>query len=86
VSKPKTDGHWNLGAVALVVTIVLNLTGWAYHWGVTSNTLATHTRDLDRVEARVTLIERLDSRLSVLESELKSVNGNLLRLERALTK
>ena len=64
------DIIWSVGIIlALGVT-----------WGMTSQRVSAMEKDMDRMEQAIQLFTKIESRIAVLEAEVKNINKKLDRL------
>jgi|TARA_Y100000401_G_scaffold7343_1_gene5042 hypothetical protein len=64
------DTVWIIGIIlALGVT-----------WGMTSQRVSAMEKDMDRMEQAIQLFTKIESRIAVIESEVKNINKKLDRL------
>ena len=64
------DIIWSVGIIlALGVT-----------WGMTSQRVTAMEKDVDRLEEALILFTKMESRIAVIESEVKNINKKLDRL------
>jgi len=49
-------------------------------WGMTSQRINAMERDVDRLEEALILFTKMESRIAVIESEVKNINKKLDRL------
>ena len=64
------DIIWSVGIIlALGVT-----------WGMTSQRVSAMEKDMDRMEQSIQLFIKIESRIAVIESEVKNINKKLDRL------
>ena len=64
------DIIWSVGIIlALGVT-----------WGMTSQRVSAMEKDMDRMEQAIQLFTKIESRIAVIESEVKNINKKLDRL------
>ena len=64
------DTVWIIGIIlALGVT-----------WGMTSQRVSEMEKDMDRMEQAIQLFTKIESRIAVIESEVKNINKKLDRL------
>ena len=61
------DTIWLIGAV-----IALGAT-----WGMTSQRVSAMEKDLDRLETSLQLLIKIDTRIAVIETEVKHINEKL---------
>ena len=64
------DAIWVIG-----IFIALGAT-----WGMTSQRINAMERDVDRLEEALILFTKMESRIAVIESEVKNINKKLDRL------
>ena len=66
------DTVWLVGVfVALGVT-----------WGMTSQRVTAMERDLDRMETAIQLFTKIETRIAVIETEVKNINLKLERMSK----
>ena len=64
------DTVWIIGIIlALGVT-----------WGMTSQRVSAMEKDMDRMEQAIQLFTKIESRIAVIETEVKNINKKLDRL------
>ena len=64
------DIIWSVGIIlALGVT-----------WGMTSQRVSAMEKDMDRMEQAIQLFTKIESRIAVIESEVKNINKKLDRM------
>ena len=64
------DIIWSVGIIlALGVT-----------WGMTSQRVTAMEKDMDRMEQAIQLFTKIESRIAVIESEVKNINKKLDRM------
>ena len=64
------DIIWSVGIIlALGVT-----------WGMTSQRVSAMEKDMDRMEQAIQLFTKIESRIAVIEAEVKNINKKLDRL------
>ena len=64
------DIIWSVGIIlALGVT-----------WGMTSQRVSAMEKDMDRMEQAIQLFTKIESRIAVIETEVKNINKKLDRL------
>ena len=49
-------------------------------WGMTSQRINAMERDIDRIEEALILFTKMESRIAVIETEIKNINKKLDRL------
>ena len=64
------DSVWLVG-----VFIALGAT-----WGMTSQRVTAMETDLDRMETAIQLFTKIETRIAVIETEVKNINQNLERM------
>ena len=64
------DAIWVIG-----IFIALGAT-----WGMTSQSINAMERDVDRLEEALILFTKMESRIAVIETEVKNINKKLDRL------
>ena len=62
--------------IVWLVGVVLALGGT---WGMTSQRVSALEKDMDRLETSLQLLYSIDSRLAVIETEIKHINEKLDR-------
>ncbi len=62
--------------IVLLVGVVLALGGT---WGMTSQRVYALEKDMDRLETSLQLLYSIDSRIAVIETEIKHINEKLDR-------
>ena len=60
-----------------IVGIILAL---GVTWGMTSQRVSAMEKDMDRMEQAIQLVTKIESRIAVIESEVKNINKKLDRL------
>jgi hypothetical protein len=60
-----------------IVGIILAL---GVTWGMTSQRVSAMEKDMDRMEQAIQLFTKIESRIAVIESEVKNINKKLDRL------
>ena len=60
-----------------IVGIILAL---GVTWGMTSQRVSAMEKDMDRMEQAIQLFIKIESRIAVIESEVKNINKKLDRL------
>ena len=60
-----------------IVGIILAL---GVTWGMTSQRISAMESDMDRMEQAIQLFTKIESRIAVIESEVKNINKKLDRL------
>ena len=60
-----------------IVGIILAL---GVTWGMTSQRISAMETDMDRMEQAIQLFTKIESRIAVIESEVKNINKKLDRL------
>jgi|TARA_R110002020_G_scaffold450705_1_gene664375 hypothetical protein len=66
------DSVWLIG-----VLITLGVT-----WGMTSQRISAMEKDVDRLENAIILFTKMESRIAVIETEVKNINKKLDDLKR----
>ena len=66
------DSVWFIG-----VLITLGVT-----WGMTSQRISAMEKDVDRLESAIILFTKMESRIAVIETEVKNINKKLDDLKR----
>jgi len=61
------DAMWIIG-----IFIALGAT-----WGMTSQRISAMERDIDRIEEALILFTKMESRIAVIETEIKNINKKL---------
>jgi predicted RNA methylase len=49
-------------------------------WGMTSQRVTAMERDLDRMETAIQIFTKIETRIAVIETEVKNINQNLERM------
>ena len=62
--------------IVWLVGVVLALGGT---WGMTSQRVSALEKDMDRLETSLQLLYSIDSRIAVIETEIKNINEKLDR-------
>ena len=60
-----------------IVGIILAL---GVTWGMTSQRVSAMEKDMDRMEQAIQLFTKIESRIAVIESEVKNINKKLNRM------
>jgi len=60
-----------------IVGIILTL---GVTWGMTSQRVSAMEKDMDRMEQAIQLFTKIESRIAVIESEVKNINKKLDRM------
>ena len=60
-----------------IVGIILAL---GVTWGMTSQRVSAMEKDMDRMEQAIQLFTKIESRIAVIETEVKNINKKLDRL------
>ena len=60
-----------------IVGIILGL---GVTWGMTSQRISAMETDMDRMEQAIQLFTKIESRIAVIETEVKNINKKLDRL------
>ena len=60
-----------------IVGIILAL---GVTWGMTSQRVSAMEKDMDRMEQAIQLFTKMESRIAVIETEVKNINKKLDRL------
>ena len=60
-----------------IVGIILAL---GVTWGMTSQRISAMEKDMDRMEQAIQLFTKIESRIAVIEAEVKNINKKLDRL------
>ena len=60
-----------------IVGIILAL---GVTWGMTSQRVSAMEKDMDRMEQAIQLFTKIESRIAVIEAEVKNINKKLDRL------
>ena len=60
-----------------IVGIILAL---GVTWGMTSQRVSSLEKDMDRMEQAIQLFTKIESRIAVIETEVKNINKKLDRL------
>jgi len=66
------DSVWIIG-----VLLALGMT-----WGMTSQRISAMEKDVDRLEAALILFTKMESRIAVIETEVKNINKKLDKIKR----
>ncbi len=61
------DSIWLVGVI-----LALGMT-----WGMTSQRISAMEKDVDRLEAALILFTKMESRIAVIETEVKNINKKL---------
>ena len=70
-------GIMSLKDIILSVGIILAL---GVTWGMTSQRISAMEKDVDRLEEALILFTKMESRIAVIETEVKNINKKLDRL------
>ena len=60
-----------------IVWVVGNLIAMGATWGMTSQRVTALERDVDRIEQALIMFTKMDSRIAVIETEVKNINKKL---------
>ena len=66
------DSIWFIG-----VLLALGMT-----WGMTSQRISAMEKDVDRLESALILFTKMESRIAVIETEVKNINKKLDKIKR----
>ena len=66
------DSVWLIG-----VLITLGVT-----WGMTSQRISAMEQDIDRMESAIILFTKMETRIAVIETEVKNINKKLDKIKR----
>ncbi len=66
------DSIWFIG-----VLLALGMT-----WGMTSQRISAMEKDVDRLEEALILFTKMESRIAVIETEVKNINKKLDKIKR----
>ena len=66
------DSVWIIG-----VLLALGMT-----WGMTSQRISAMEKDVDRLESALILFTKMESRIAVIETEVKNINKKLDKIKR----
>tara|TARA_Y100000593_G_C4126168_1_gene245076 strand:- start:192 stop:410 length:219 start_codon:yes stop_codon:yes gene_type:complete len=66
------DSIWLVGVI-----LALGMT-----WGMTSQRISAMEKDVDRLEAALILFTKMESRIAVIETEVKNINKKLDKIKR----
>mgnify|MGYP003111549532 FL=1 len=66
------DSVWFIG-----VLLALGMT-----WGMTSQRISAMEKDVDRLESALILFTKMESRIAVIETEVKNINKKLDKIKR----
>ena len=67
----------NIKDTVWIVGIILAL---GVTWGMTSQRVSAMEKDMDRMEQAIQLFTKIESRIAVIEAEVKNINKKLDRL------
>jgi len=67
----------NIKDTVWIVGIILAL---GVTWGMTSQRVSAMEKDVDRMEQAIQLFTKIESRIAVIEAEVKNINKKLDRL------
>ena len=67
----------NIKDTVWIVGIILAL---GVTWGMTSQRVSAMEKDMDRMEQAVQLFTKIESRIAVIEAEVKNINKKLDRM------
>ena len=66
------DSIWLVGVI-----LALGMT-----WGMTSQRISAMEKDVDRLEEALILFTKMESRIAVIETEVKNINKKLDKIKR----
>ena len=66
------DSVWIIGVI-----LALGMT-----WGMTSQRISAMEKDVDRIENALILFTKMESRIAVIETEVKNINKKLDKIKR----
>ena len=66
------DSVWIIGVI-----LALGMT-----WGMTSQRISAMEKDVDRLEDALILFTKMESRIAVIETEVKNINKKLDKIKR----
>jgi|TARA_Y100000593_G_scaffold32067_1_gene63226 hypothetical protein len=66
------DSVWFIGVI-----LALGMT-----WGMTSQRISAMEKDVDRLEEALILFTKMESRIAVIETEVKNINKKLDKIKR----
>ena len=66
------DSVWIIGVI-----LALGMT-----WGMTSQRISAMEKDVDRLEEALILYTKMESRIAVIETEVKNINKKLDKIKR----
>ena len=66
------DSVWLIG-----VLITLGVT-----WGMTSQRISAMEQDIDRMESAIILFTKMETRIAVIETEVKNINKKLDKIKK----
>ena len=66
------DSVWIIGVI-----LALGMT-----WGMTSQRISAREKDVDRLEEALILFTKMESRIAVIETEVKNINKKLDKIKR----
>ena len=66
------DRVWFIGVI-----LALGMT-----WGMTSQRISAMEKDVDRIENALILFTKMESRIAVIETEVKNINKKLDKIKR----
>ena len=66
------DSIWLVGVI-----LALGMT-----WGMTSQRISAMEKDVDRLEDALILFTKMESRIAVIETEVKNINKKLHKIKR----
>ena len=66
------DSVWIIGVIL----------GLGMTWGMTSQRISAMEKDVDRLEAALILFTKMESRIAVIETEVKNINKKLDKIKR----
>jgi|TARA_Y100000361_G_scaffold125209_1_gene118652 hypothetical protein len=66
------DSVWIIGVI-----LALGMT-----WGMTSQRISAMEKDVDRLEEALILFTKMESRIAVIETEVKNINKKLDKIKR----
>ena len=67
----------NIKDTVWIVGIILAL---GVTWGMTSQRVSAMEKDMDRMEQAIQLFTKIESRIAVIEAEVKNINKKLDRM------
>ena len=73
-------GNGNIMNIKDTVWIVGIILALGVTWGMTSQRVSAMEKDMDRMEQAIQLFTKIESRIAVIEAEVKNINKKLDRM------